>query len=1362
MSPPSSSKTLAPYLELDFLHLQRPSFTPTTTGLAPPAIDITSQDENRHDVGQLVLHPTDPGPSFRRLTGYVRLLTYAEPSLQDVGLLVIGIIAAIAGGVPIPVLGIIFGQLMDDLNSASCDNATSSSSKVQSDVNSKVLIVVYIGIAKLVLIYVYIVCWSLFGYRLAQRIRERYIQSLLHKDISFFDKLSPGEVSSHLNADIDTIQQGSSEKVGIVLNAVSFFIAAYTIAFIKDPALGGMLVSLTPAFLLMSLVGGHFIGKYSGAMSSKTSSASSIALESLSNIIIVHAFGANSRLEERFSELLRGARSAGIKKAVTASIQSGLLYFIAYSSNALAYWQGSRQIADAVAGDGGTTVGTIYTVIFILVEATIFLSNVAPFLQIFGAAQSAFIKLEKNIQQKSELLNTGEQEAFDNFSPSIELKNVSFAYPSRPDTQVLRGVSLVFPANKHSAIIGLSGSGKSTIASLIMRLYDPSEGEVSLGGNNMRSLKLDHLRSCMSLVQQEPSLFDRSILENIALGLVSSRKHRHLQPLLHTGTLNEIAASVRNGENLVEAAKDYGKHAVEIIELVRQAAVLADADTFVSKLRHGYGTIVGSKGTLISGGQKQRISIARALVKDPDILVLDEATASLDSSSERRIQAALNKASKGRTTITIAHRLSTIRDADNVVVMKAGEVIEQGTHTELISKNAAYAELLRLQKHEDTSASNTQYDDAASISSVSTNTSQKDQDPTSSGDMANAKAAEPGQQVTPPQNQATSKDPDIDTKQSSSFMLRTLGPLFRPNLLVLLVAFVAVIIVGSTFSVAAVIFGNTVGALSPCRSVPSIRNAGEFFALMFFILAIVEFFANIVSWSGLGAVAERILHRVRILSFRSLMEQDLHWHESANRSPTSLLGVLTADVNALGGLTGSTIGTILSILVNLVVAIVLTHVLAWKIALVCLATVPLILGAGTMQLVVLSRFAARHREAFTKSVGIAVEAVESIKAISTLSLEDEVLRTYQRSLKAPIKETTQQALYAKGWLAIAFGIPTFIYALAYWWGTKLVIAGEYSQVQFFIVLIALLVSAQLWGQLFTIAPDVSKAFAAVRRVVNVINLGSGSTPPTTDVEKSATIIEKPSQPSGSGASVKFNNVAFSYPARPTFQVLDNLSLSIAPGQFAALVGQSGAGKSTIIALLERMYRPDSGTISIDNVDVASTPSTFRNQIAFVPQDSVLFEGSIRFNVSLGAATTQTVSDAEIEEACRVANIHDTITSLPNGYDTEVGTGGTQFSGGQKQRLAIARALVRKPRLLLLDESTSALDAESEKSFKDGLEEARRRTGMTVIAIAHRLGTIRNADVIFYLENGQVVEKGRHEDLMARCDAYRTNAKYQGF
>lgn len=300
---------------------------------------------------------------------YFRLLVAAEPTKADFLLLFVGVVAAIAAGIPFPLLGIIFGQLVDSLNTATCNSEEGGNLSYQSAVDAKVLQVVYITIASFFAIYIYIVAWSLVGERLVQRLRDQYFRSLLRQEASFFDNLPAGEVSSRLNGDIGTIQAGTSEKVGIVISSTSFFVTAYIVAFLKDAKLAGMLVSLVPAFMIMSLVGSYYTEKYAGQMSGHIGSASSIASEALSNVTVVHAFGANTRLERKFMVYLMKAQDAGIKKAAATAIQAGLLYFIAYSGNALAFWQGSKTIADSVGLTGSeATVGTTYTVIFILVD----------------------------------------------------------------------------------------------------------------------------------------------------------------------------------------------------------------------------------------------------------------------------------------------------------------------------------------------------------------------------------------------------------------------------------------------------------------------------------------------------------------------------------------------------------------------------------------------------------------------------------------------------------------------------------------------------------------------------------------------------------------------------------------------------------------------------------------------------------------------------------------------------------------------------------------------------------------------------------------------------------------------------------
>ncbi|KAF2621620.1 leptomycin B resistance protein pmd1 [Macroventuria anomochaeta] len=1304
-------------------------------------------------------------PSLAPYFAFFQLLFYANPTWLDKLLICTGAVFAIAAGVPFPLIGIVFGQLVDNINDATCNNRNGTGSTGDmSSINEKVLLLVYIAIASFACIYIHLVCWNIASQRLAQRIRDRYLRNLLRQDLAFFDNLQSGEVSSRLNGDISAIEGGTGEKFGVALTCISFCVTAYIVGFIKNAELAGMLVSLIPAFLLMAVIGGHYVGKYTVSLGGYFGSASALASEALSNIGLVHALGANERLEKKFRDHLGNARHAGIRKALAAAVMAGLLYFIAFSASALGYWQGSKRIADTVDGRGNDTIGEIYTVTFILLDGAIVLSQIAPMLPLFGGAISAFGRLRKDIETQPTIDNTSTAaEKPSAVDGKITFRNVEFTYPSRPDHPVLNGISIDCEAGKLTAIVGLSGSGKSTIASLISRFYDPLAGDIFLDGCNIKDVNVKSLRGFISLVPQEPSLLDRSILENIALGLVNSPAHSHFEKILLSNTLANLTKDVRNGEDLTNAAEKAGPEVAEILRLVQHAADLADVAVFIDRLEFGFATLVGSSGSLVSGGQKQRVALARALVRDPRVLILDEATAALDSASEQRIQAAIDRASQGRTVISIAHRLSTIRNASKIIVMKKGDIIEQGTHDELLALDGSYADMIRLQTVKVS-------DDGASSSRTSLNDDEidlvKNEHSTSAVADTDVLPAKPEDKPEP----SKGVNGEIVAKSIS----KTMGPMIRPYLLLLLVAFLGALIVGGQYSASGLLFGNVMGVMSPCNPSDYIRSQGALLAGMWFMVACVAFLANFTSWATFGLISERLIYKVRVLSMRSLLQQPLQWHESEGRSPNQLLEYITKDGNSLAGFSGSIVGTLFSVVVNFIAAIILSHIVAWRIAIVCLVIVPLLLGAGYMQLRAIGKFTVKHAGAFSSSIGVTIEAVANIRTVHALSIEEEIIQTYRRSLVAPRKEMVKQSFKTNIWLAIANSCGSFIYAFAYWWGSKNIIEGRYDQTAFFIILISMLLSAQLWGQLFTLAPELSKAKGAISRICGVVDLGddpSGAASgrssldldPIDKEKRDVEALADSSTPAvlGGGARVVFKDVQFSYPARPGVPVLTSLSLSIQPGQFCALVGPSGAGKSTVLALLERFYSPSAGSISINGVDISHKHgASFRDDIAYVPQNNVLFQGSIKFNIALGARPGHEPSDAEIQEACELANIHQTIVELPQGYDTECGANGSQLSGGQRQRLSIARALVRKPKLLLLDESTSALDAESEKALELGLERAVKGHGVTVIAIAHRLRTIARADVIFMVDGGKVVDQGRHEELVQRSEGYRINALHQ--
>ncbi|PYI30580.1 putative ABC multidrug transporter [Aspergillus indologenus CBS 114.80] len=1334
----------------------------------PSKSDQTEGAVKRESHAQKVIHLVSghiPKPrDIKTAFSFIRLLFSLNYTRVDLALITVGTLFAIAAGIPEPLLGIVLGQLINELNDVSCSATTYDPSSVR----TKVLYLIYITIFNFAAIYIYAACWALVSERLARRYRKAYFRSLIRQEAAFHDTLPSGQVISRLVSDIETVQSGTSEKVGIYIATLSYFITAYIVAFIKVPVVAGILIAIVPCFFAMSLVGGHFTSRYGNRVGKHVDRATSIASSSLSHPRIVHAFNAHRRLEELFSSNLFSARRDALNKAAVHAAQMGFLFFIVYSSNALAYWKGAHLIADYIDGVGsGVSLGAVYTVIFILIDASFILSQGSPYMHVFSAAASASERLLEVINRDSAIDGTSEtgQKRIDLADKEIIFEDVYFTYPARPSNPVLQGVHCIIPPKKHTAIVGPSGGGKSTIVALLERFYDPSSGMVRIGSQDIRALNVASLRGQLGFVQQESQLFDRSILENIAYGLVGSAVHENLTEVILDMSLSGVVEQIQAGTPEKDVLTACDPRIAEIVRRAKEAADKANALSFIEAQPIGIATSVGTAGGQLSGGQRQRIALATALVREPKLLVLDEATAALDSISERLIHEALLKVSGTTTIVSIAHRLATVKDADQVIVIEKGRVAEYGSPQELMERDGRYAAIVAQQKLDH---GESQELVTAAGSMIERSDIQSPLVPVTQKDNIHEKDnidATVEQTLVPGQ-----EDP------SKRLTLKICFSFIRLNLLLIILGLGMSVIIGASYSSNAVLFGNTLGALSPCKGTPSIRHSGSFFGLMFFIVGLVEFFANIIGGCAYGWAADQTLYRIRVASFRSLLAQTITWHGTDGRSPGTLISYLTGDASAISGLTGTTIGLLLATTVNLFAGIIISFIVAWKISIVLLPTIfPVLLAAGVMKLRVQNQFAERHKKAFSRVTEITVEALGNLRFVAGFSLEKQLYREFIHAIQGPYQRTMKAIVWGNFWLATAFSVSNLISALAYWWGSKQIASGLYSQTQFFIVLPALLFSTQSCGQMLALAPDLSKAGKAASRIVDLVNTDSAEKEARTDThkemipcgEKSDVDVEAnpalmpPSESTASPIPIgaELRHVHFSYPTSPDLPVLRGLSITFAPGGFYALVGPSGSGKSTILAMLERFYYPSSGAIHIDNQDITRLRSTdFRNEIALVPQESVLFEGSVAFNIALGARPNDTPTQSEIEAACKLAQIHDVIMDLPHKYETICTHNGKQFSGGQRQRLAIARAFLRKPRLLLLDESTSALDGESERQIQEALQGFVGKT--TIVAIAHRLRTIYRADRIFLIEEGRCTVQGTHTELVERSVVYRESVVHQ--
>lgn len=524
---------------------------------------------------------------------------------------------------------------------------------------------------------------------------------------------------------------------------------------------------------------------------------------------------------------------------------------------------------------------------------------------------------------------------------------------------------------------------------------------------------------------------------------------------------------------------------------------------------------------------------------------------------------------------------------------------------------------------------------------------------------------------------------------------------------------------------------------------------GDFFALMFFIVAIGNLFVYFtVGWFA-NIISQVLTYNFRARMFSDVLRQDIEYFDRPENTTGSIVSKLSSYPTQLQELLGFNVALILIILVNLISSCVLALIVGWKLGLVVIfgAMTPLVF-AGYLRIRLEFKLDDATSQRFADSAALAAEAVAAIRTVAALTLENNILEMYQDHLRGIERKSTKALLWTMFWYSLTQSISFLAMALGFWYGGTLMANGEYSTQQFFIVFIAVIFSGEAAGQFFSYTTSLTKAQSAANYLLHLRSLEP-------EIQARASCHHDPDsndeKTKNSPSQLALKKINFSYPLQPHVQIIHDLSIEIAPGQVTAFVGPSGSGKSTLITLLERYYDPTSGIICFDDRDITTLdPRQYRHYIGLVQQEPVLYQGSIRENISLGLETDDPKT-SDIDDACRQANIYDFVSSLPEGLNTLCGSKGTQLSGGQKQRIAIARALICKPRILLLDEATSALDTASERIVQTALEKA--STGRTTVAIAHRLSTIKNADKIVVVSAGRIIEEGRHEELIAKGGVY---------
>ncbi|KAK1600646.1 P-loop containing nucleoside triphosphate hydrolase protein [Colletotrichum navitas] len=1258
---------------------------------------------------------------------YLRVFTYATK--WDIFAYFAAGLASIAAGTTLPLMNIVFGQLVDQVNGFGTENGSTSADDFRKVADRQALYLFALFIARFALNYVNKFGFRMIGIRLSSAIRLHYLQRLFGQTIHVLDSMPAGAAAGTITSTANTLQIGISEKLGVFLEFNGTIWTAIIVAFIYSWSLTLVTASVILFILLVLAVLLPFIIKGHTEMTKAEGKASAVASEAFSSIRIIAACGAEDRIAARYARWVEVARQKGQFTAPLIALQFGLVFFGLFGTFGLAFWYGTHSWVDGRIGGVGEVIIVLMSVMLVVMSLERISTPLLAISKAMVAACEFFTVIDAPHPKTGDL-----KDPQVSANQNLEFKGVTFAYPGRPHVKVLDDLHLTIEAGKVTAIVGPSGSGKSTIVGLIEQWYTlqdqyviaktvekdktkeahkkskkgkedsdddeiiaPEEtglavelrGSVTTCGHSLDDIDLKWWRSQIGLVQQEPFLFNNTIFKNVAYGLIGSQ-----------------------WENESEEKKR---------ELVKEACQESFAEEFIDRLPDGYDTRVGDSGAKLSGGQRQRIAIARSIVRKPKIVILDEATSAIDVRGERIVQAALDKVSKNRTTITIAHRLSTIKKADRIVVLKKGKVVEQGTHEGLLENHEGvyyglvHAQQLSLGEDVDDSDEENKEEELGAV-------------------LNREKSAA--------KSEVGSTRQKAEVRNRSLF--RSFGRLLyeqrhRWILCLSTVVFAACCAAGTPLQ--AWLFAKVIVVFNPGNTPDKIRSDSNFWSAIWAALA-----AGVgISYFLMGLAATYLAHFIcatyRQQYFDAILFQKTAFFDEEENAQGSLTARVAGDPKQLEELLGLNMAMVFTAIFTIIGAISIAFAFGWKLALVALCvTMPIGIVSGYFRFKYEIQFEKMNAAVFAESSKFAAESIGAFRTVSALTLEDKTCARYNELLKDHVTHAFKKAK----WTSLVFGFSDSVsmacQALIFWYGSRLLISGEYSPQAFFVCFMAVIQGAEAAGQSLSFGPNAAQVTAASNRIINMRESRNRDLLPLVD----------PIPDTEGGVQIEFRDVHFRYPTRDV-SVFKGLNLTIEKGQFAALVGASGCGKTSIISLMERFYDAQKGAILCNGKNISDVNIyEYRKQLSLVSQEPTLFQGTVRDNILLGV-DKNSVTDEQLHRVCRDASIHDFVVSLPEGYNTDIGSRGVSLSGGQKQRVAIARALIRDPRILLLDEATSSLDSESEKLVQAAFERAGK--GRTMLVVAHRLATVQNADIIFVLGEGKLLEKGNHAELLKKKGVY---------